>query len=230
MTIIEHQKQLRRSPSLPRSLPLNEWPDADRVAWQDACRPSIRLERGGSASHLAEVSRKDFAGRYGAFLGCLERAAMLDLQAPAGALVTPSNVDLYIRELKSRVASVTIWNCIYKLRRAAELINAKTDYLWLREIERDLALVMEPRSKFDRVVFSHRLVEAGLTLITEARGFAKTDHAHAKGIRNGLMIVLLGLFPMRIKNFAALDIGVTFKQENGSWWITVPRSTRKPGI
>lgn len=88
---------------------------------------------------------------------------------------------------------------------------------------------MEPRSKFDRLVFTHRLVEAGLTLVTEAQEFTKRDHARAKGIRNGLMIVLLGLFPMRIKNFAALDTGVSLKRESGSWWITVPRSTTKTG-
>ena len=37
--------------------------------------------------------------------------------------VIPANVDLYITELRERVSSVTVWNCIYKLRRAAELIN-----------------------------------------------------------------------------------------------------------
>ncbi len=128
MTKIEPRKPSKVSSDVaPRSLPTGEWPEADRLAWQDACRPSVRLQRGGSASHLAEVSRKDFVGRYGAFLGCLQRAGLLDLQAAAGAQVTSSHVDLYINELKNRVSSVTIWNCIYKLRRAAELINPKAN-------------------------------------------------------------------------------------------------------
>jgi integrase-like protein len=230
MTKIEPKKQLKRSPGqAPRSLPVGEWPEADRAAWQDACRPSFRFRRGGSASYLAEVSRKDIAGRYGAFLGFLKRRGILDLQAAAATQVTWGNIDLYITELKKRVSSVTIWNCIYKLRRAAELINPSADYSRLLEIEQDLAFVMEPRSKFDRLVFSPRIVEAGLTLVSEAQEFAKSDHARAKGIRNGLMIVLLGLFPMRIKNFASLEIGVTFKKVNGTWWITVPKSATKTG-
>jgi len=51
-----------------------------------------------------------------------------------------------------------------QLRMAARLLNPKTDFAWLSEIEQDLALVMEPRSKFDRVVLAERLVQAGLTL------------------------------------------------------------------
>ena len=37
----------------PRSLPVHEWPDADRRAWEDACRPGSRLKPGGAASYLA---------------------------------------------------------------------------------------------------------------------------------------------------------------------------------
>jgi hypothetical protein len=55
----------------PRSLPIGEWPEADRAAWEKACRPGQRLKSGGSASYLAEASRQDFASRYGAFLGFL---------------------------------------------------------------------------------------------------------------------------------------------------------------
>ena len=57
----------------PRSLPVSEWPDADQRAWQEACRPGLRLMPGGAASSLAAVSRDDFARRYGAFLGFLQQ-------------------------------------------------------------------------------------------------------------------------------------------------------------
>ena len=137
----------------PRSLPVHEWPDADRRAWEDACRPGSRLKPGGAASYLAQVSRDDFARRYGAFLGFLQRNGRLECDAAAAAQVTLSNVEAYITDLTARVRSVTVYNCIYKLRRAAELLAPTADFSWLAEIEKDLALVMEPRSKFDRLVF-----------------------------------------------------------------------------
>jgi integrase len=86
---------------------------------------------------------------------------------------------------------------------------------------------MEPRSKFDRLVLSGRLVEAGLTLVAEAQTFAKNDLARARGVRNGLMIALLAFCPIRLKNFAALEVGHTFKEVHGSWWIALPSITTK---
>jgi hypothetical protein len=122
---------------------------------------------------LAQVSRDDFARRYGAFLGFLQRTRRLDHGAAAAAQVTSANVESYIADLASRVRSVTVYNCVYKLRRAAELLAPATDFSWLAEIEKDLALVMEPRSKFDRLVLTGPLLEAGLTLIAEAKEFAR---------------------------------------------------------
>jgi integrase len=215
------------APDRPRSLPVQEWPDADRRAWEDACRPGSRLKPGGAASYLAQVSRDDFARRYGAFLGFLQRTNRLEAGAAAAAQVTLPNVEAYLTDLTGRVRSVTVYNCIYKLRRAAELLAPTAEFSWLSEIEKDLALVMEPRSKFDRLVFTGRLVEAGLTLLAEAQGFADNDFARARGVRNGLMIALLALCPLRLKNFAALEIGNTFKEVQGSWWIALPGITTK---
>jgi integrase len=211
----------------PRSLPINEWPDADQRRWEDACRPGRRLKPGGAACYLGEVSRDDFARRYGAFLGFLERTGRLDHNLQSAAQITPPNVEAYIAELKGRVRSVTVYNCIYKLRRAAELLTPFVNYSWLAEIEKDLALVMVPRSKFDRLVYTERLVDAGLTLVAEAQEFAKNDLSRALGVRNGLMIVVLAFVPIRLKNFTALKIGHTFKDVHGSWWIALPAKDTK---
>jgi integrase len=206
---------------------VNEWPATDRQAWEEACRPGLRLKRGGGASRYSLVSRDDFARRYGAFLGFLQRRGFLHPAAAAAAQVTPSNVEGYLAELNARVSSVTVWNCIYKLRMAAKLLASKADFSWLAEIEKDLALVMVPRSKFDRVVLSDCLVEAGLTLVAEAEGYAKNALKRAIGIRNGLIMALLAVCLIRIKNFAALEIGQTFKEVHGSWWIALPFKSTK---
>jgi integrase len=213
----------------PRSLSIAEWPIAYQRAWEQACRAGTRLKRGGSASRFAQVSRDDFARRIGAYFGFLQRAGRFDQNAAVATLVTPANVELYLAELNARVRSVTAWNCIYKLRMAAQILDPKADFSWLAEIEKDLALVMEPRSKFDRVVLAERLVEAGLILVTEADLLGKTPFEQAKGIRNGLLIALLATCPVRIKNYAALEIGNTFKEVHGGWWIALPSKSTKTG-
>ena len=204
-----------------QTLQISEWSEADRRAWEDACRPSVRLKKGGSASHLAQVSQDDIARRYGRYLGFLKRIGRLNLNAPAASQVTPENVEAYVADFAGKISSVTAWNCIYKLRRAAQLLSSKTNFTWLIEIERDLEAVQEPASKLNRFVYTEQLIKAGLTLILEAKNFTKTPVKRARAIRNGLMLALLAASPIRRKNFASLEIGKTFRKIEAQWWICV---------
>ena len=226
---MKDRKEVRASKSGAerRTLKVHEWPAADRLAWEAACKPSHRLTKGGSASHLAAVSQEDIARRYGLFLGFLRLHGSLKPVAGAAAHVTPANVEAYTTDLAGRVSSVTAWNCIYKLRRIAQLVAPEKDFSWLRELENDLAFVMEPKSKFGRFVAPERSLAAGLALIEETRKFTAADFKRARGIRNGLMLALLTLCPGRRKNFATLEIGKTFKQVRGAWWIIIPASKTK---
>lgn len=220
-----------KAPTKVRALPVDQWPSADRTAWVTACKPSVRLQRGGSASHFRPVSQKDHTCRYGLFLDFLQRRGGLDPSQSAGAHVTPDNVDAYLAELKTRVSSVTLYNSIHKLRRTCQLIaSPQPDLSWLIEIEKDLAAEMIPRSKADRLVLTEVLVEAGLTLIVEAAAASDMSTlARARQHRNGLMIAFLALHPIRLKNFAALEIGRTLVRHKDGWWIVLPASETKEG-
>jgi integrase len=162
-------------------------------------------------------------------LGFLQRANRFRADVAAAGQVTPVNVGAYLADLKSRVSSVTAYNCISKLRRVASLIAPDANFGWLSEIENDLAFVMEPRSKFERFVFTQVLVEAGLNLVSEARRSTKDPLSRARCVRNGLMVALIACCPIRLKNFAALEIGKTFTQNQDGWWITLSRETTKNG-
>lgn len=39
--------------------------------------------------------------------------------------------------------------------------------------------------------------------------------------------MLLALYPIRLKNYADLEIGRTFKEADGSWWIALPSVSTK---
>jgi len=211
-----------------RSLPIELWPEADRTAWISACQPSQRLKRGGAASHMKAITRDDLARRYGYFLDCMDRRGLLDLDKAAGAHVAPKDVGAYVAELASRVGSVTAHGSIYKLRRACELIDPARDLSWLVEIEKDLAMQVRPRSKTNRWVLTEVLVEAGLTLISEAENSRKMSKlAQARQIRNGLMVAMLAMHSVRLKNFAALEIGRNFVEIKDSWWIVLSASETK---
>jgi integrase len=213
-----------------RSLPIELWPEADRKAWVAACQPSQRLKRGGAGSYMKPITLSDLARRYGYFLDCMNRRGLLDLNKAAGGHVTPENVDAYLAELTARVGSVTAYGSIYKLRRACELIDPARDLSWLAEIEKDLALVMRPRSKADRWVLTEVLIEAGLTLVAEAENSRTMSKlGQARQVRNGLMVAMLAMHPVRLKNFADLEVGRNFIEIKGSWWIALSASETKEG-
>lgn len=76
--------------SLYQALPVDKWPAADRIAWQDASRSSLRFRRGGSACHIKPVSRVAYVRAYGYLLDFCLRTDRLHLQAPSAGHVTPA--------------------------------------------------------------------------------------------------------------------------------------------
>jgi integrase len=213
-----------------RSLPVQDWSTADRLGWEAACQPGKRLVRGGAAAHLAPVTQADLANRYGLYLDFLDRSGRLDLAADEGALVTPEAIAAFIVELQNRVSSVTVSRTIYKVRRAAECIAPYRDFAWLAEIGKDLALLERPKEDFGRDVSPERLVEAGLTLIREAESDTTGSWLRrALLVRNGLMVALLAPCPIRLRNFATLEIGRSFLRTDKGWWIVLDDTkSRRP--
>jgi integrase len=173
------------------------------------------------------VVQQDLVKRYGLFLDSLSRSDRLDINAKAGEQVTPEAVAAYVAELQDRVSSVTVYGSIQKLRRFVQLIVPQRDLDWLIAIERELHSDMRPRSKWDRVVYTEVLEEAGLTLMAEAGLSKRPKLTRARMFRNGLMIAILAHCPIRLKNYAALEIGRSFINVDGTWWIVLTAAETK---
>ena len=205
-----------------RSLKPQEWPLADQMALEQARRPHGRLTRGGAAAHLKPVSQSDLEKRYGLFLDHAARSGMLVDAGQPAASVTPDTVDSYVSELKQRVSSVTVQTSIAKLKRMAQFLDPQKEWRWLQDIENDLALDMRPASKFERIVASDIIVLAGLTLMEEAEAAKKmTSLQRAQSYRNGLMIALLAVCPIRLKNFSNLILDKNIIRLGDHWCIVL---------
>jgi hypothetical protein len=124
------------------------------------------------------------------------------------------------------VSSVTVYGSIHKLRRVTQLIAPEQEVAWLMEIERESFSEMRPRSKWDRVVLTEVIV--GLTLIAEAELPVKLPKlTRARLVRNGLMLLLLAQYPIRLKNFAALELGRSIVKIGETWWILLTAAETK---
>lgn len=232
------------------SLPVVNWPEPDRESWANACHPGERLTRGGGAAHLKPITQADLQRRYGYFLDSLTRRDVPLTCRTAAELVSEDYVAAFVAELQGRVGSVTVYGSVYKLRRMAELLAPGRDFSWLRNTENELDAAKLPKSKYSRLVTTAAMVEAGLTLIAEAelpplkpeyisvtresraarrrqRGVADRAELNSAVLaRNGLMLALVALCPIRLKNLAALSLGTSLTKVGSTWWITVEQEAQ----
>jgi integrase len=56
-----------------------------------------------------------------------------------------------------------------------------------------------------------------------------TPFRRARQFRNGLMVALLAERPIRLKNFSALELGRSFVEVEGQWWIVLDGRDTKEG-
>jgi integrase/recombinase XerD len=213
----------------PPSLKPQAWPLAVRLAWDEVRRGHGRLTRGGSAAHLCSIFQDDLARRYGQFLEHVLRVTgRLEASDRPACHVTPAHVATYVVELQSRVSSVTVHGSIAKLRCMAQYLAPGTDFGWLRDIENDLAFEMKPASKFGRFAPSDKIVLAGLTLMEEAETIRTgTSLQRAQSFRNGLMIALLALCPIRLKNLSNLILDKHLVRVGDNWCIALSAKETK---
>jgi integrase len=84
------------------------------------------------------------------------------------------------------------------------------------------AMEMIPASKFNRIVETERIVEAGFAIMEEVEiTETRTRLQRAQSYRDGLIISLLALCPIRLKNLASLTIDKNFVKLGEDWLIVL---------
>ena len=213
-----------------RALPPCNWPAAEREIWTQACVAARRLQPGGAAARMKSSTRASLVRAYGYLLEFCHRNGLLDQDAEAGAHVSPEIIDAFISELHERVGSVTRASYIGKIRRIAQILPPGRDLAWLGEIEADLRYSARPRPKYHRIMSSERLLLLGLELIRRGETSKQlTDLGRARLVRDGVMIALLALCPIRLRNLAELQVGRQLRRVGDVWWVILEANETKTG-
>ena len=63
--------------------------------------------------------------------------------------------------------------------------------------------------------------------MAEAEITKQPELTRARMFRNGFMVALLAYCPIRLKNFADLEIGRSFVKEDDTWWIVLTAAETK---
>jgi integrase/recombinase XerD len=109
------------------------------------------------------------------------------------------------------------------------------DWSWLLTIIKRFAAQAKPKPEKHHLVTSETLYALGIKLmdgaITNANAAKNMSIAHALDYRDGLIIVLLALIPLRRRTVAALRIGKHLVRSGDLWALDIPANdikTKRP--
>jgi len=198
---------------------LEEWPPDDRNLWQAALVPGDVLEDGGARAMHSEYSNRNAVYGYGRWLTWLDRQGLLDPTSVPADRVTPVRVKTYIADLEKHASTQTLLNRLQELRAVAGVMGPDRDWRWLNRMYDRIRFRHRPaRPKRSRLVPAGELFALGIALMMAAEK-ERTAWARALAYRDGLLIALLALRPLRLRNLTGLILDHTLVCRGTRWWI-----------
>ena len=190
-----------------RCLPVADWPDADRIAWQAALAADdpLSFERSTAASWRPATCHKNRRG-YGRWLTFLKNSGA-DLTGSLADRVTRERVAAYLDELRRQeVSPYTLRNRILELLAVMLALAPDRDWSWLKACVVHLDRRAEEAA--DRSlppVLASDVLDRGMKELRR-RAQAPASLREAIEYRNWLMLMILAVLPLRLRNFAALSL------------------------
>ena len=193
-----------------RALPFDEWPPEDQRLWNEATRTGDLFTDAGAAANWRPATLKSYQYAHGRWLRFVARHHPELLEQAPSERLNRRNVLEYVDTLKDqKLNPTTIWGYINELNNVAYRLMPDREWDWLRQIANRLHLTVRPRPYLEtQLVSIQELYQAGLTLIEQSQSSKPRRRSciHVD-YRDGLMIALLASMPVRLQNFANIEIG-----------------------
>jgi integrase/recombinase XerD len=211
-------------------LPYAAWPVEDRTRWEVAFQVGTELfEDSGPAAHLAERTRLQLQYAYGKFLYFLaDRQPHLLVRAPAER-VNRTSIEGFVKWQPKSCGGITIGIYLYHLWLALRYICPSDEWSWLLSISKLITAQAKQKPEKHHLVTSETLYALGIELMDRVNGNAAKNMSttHALNYRDGLIIALLALIPLRRRTLAALRIGKHLVQSGDLWALDIPAEDTK---
>ena len=212
----------------------SEWPSRDQTLWKRAFEAKIDpFDDGGPGAHLAERTVQQLQYAYGKFLYFLsgEHEDLLK-RAPARRL-NAKIIKEYASWQPETCGGVTFSLYLYHLWLALRYLCPRNDWRWLSAISTRIRMQARPKPEKHHLVTSETLYKLGIRLMddTLACGKPPTSWRVQTGFRDGLIIALLALIPLRRRTLSALRIGKQLIRSGDEWSLDIPAKdvkTKRP--
>ena len=209
------------------------WPAQDQGRWEAAFKTGDRFDESGGGAHLAPTSRQALRESYGRFLAFISAIHRDRLPTPPEVRVDPSIVGEYVAWRSRSCGEMAVAIDLGHLRFALKLICPDTDWSWLLTISKRIAATAPCKAGKYHLVTSDRLYLLGIELmdraVADADAAGRIRRAHAFQYRDGLIIGLLAVIPLRSRTLAALRMGKHLTKAGDLWALDIPASDTKSG-
>ena len=190
-----------------KHLPFEQWPSADRTAWEAAfVEGDIFDETQGPGAHLSPGSRRSLMSSYRRWLAFLAARHPRSLRQAPASRITPEVLRDYVAVLRGEGAATTTAIAVHGLYLATRLLAPQQDWTWLRALRSALAARARPEDRFEQLVPPWQVLDLGLDMMEQASGRAEWTRDTLRDSRDGLLLALLALWPIRRRSLAALTV------------------------
>jgi integrase/recombinase XerD len=215
-------------------LPYAAWPEDDRRRWEAAFKTGTDLfDDCGAGVHLAERTRQQIQYAYGKFLAFLSAHDNSLLTRTPAERLNRKILEEYVKSQPKSCGGVTLANYLNHLQLALRYICPSENWSWLLQIARRIAAQTERKPEKHHLVTSETLYALGMELMDRAIASGKSAKSRSvqTSFRDGLMIALLALVPLRRRTLAALRIGKHLVRSGDVWVLDIPAEdikTKRP--
>jgi integrase len=217
-----------------KELPFKEWPDGLRAQWELAFTKGDFLDEDGAGAHLRPATRASLQSALGRFLRFLQleqRPLCVDLNR---AVISPALMSAYADFRRPTCLERSIAIELHHLRLGLRLIFPEIDLGWLLNASKRIALNAPAKAHKLHLITSERLYLVGLGLMDEAVRESDESGVVTKSAafkyRDGLIILLLSLIPLRRRTLAALRVGKQLVEAGKAWALDIPAEDTKTGV
>ncbi len=213
-------------------LPYAGWPEPDRRMWEALCRDAGPLDDPGALARLRATSRHSLFLRYGRWLQWLATTDPGVLSLPPADRASLPRLQAWLADLAhcAPMTQLMFIDALLRLLRAAAPERDWTAELRLRALLKRQAGRGDPTRKRGRILSSKVLLEAGLHHAGAHADAAATPLEALKRRRDGTMIALLALLPMRRRSFCELTLGHSVHVTPTEVTISLSETMTKTGV
>lgn len=211
-------------------LPLQDWPRADRTAFEALFAKGSPLDDRGPLAHWRDASRMGMLRQYGRWLKWISVQAPEALVLDPVARATPQRLRDWCMS-RSDLAPATLLGHVGAVVRLCKHLAPETDFVLHQRLLAHLHSAKtkqgSPR-KSGRIYSSEVLMDVGQRLVQD-NTCPDLDLQKAIMIRDGAIICLLSLMPMRRRALSELALGTSLRITSKTMEVWLDGSMTKTG-